>query len=379
MRRLFFSLLTAMFSTCLVEAQTLELDRTLAQPPMQLFFPHWYLGVQGGAAYDLGEDEFKNLISPAAQLQIGYQFCKPVAIQLAVSGAWARGRYAFPEARYKWNFVQPTLEVRLDLPTLFAGWDIDRWWDIYALVGGGVAVSFNNDDAEEADKRFGIDFQKLWHNYRINPVVKAGIGADFRVSKYLSINIEANANMLPDHFNSKRGQNDNQDWHFNALAGLRIDLNEPSRRTPPIFEHNEPFIYEPVPEQKPDTVVLVERELPDTVLEVYNIQFEINKSIIRPSQVGKLTKVLKFMHANPKSKIQLTGYADKETGTSEINERLSRERARVVSEYLVEHGLDETRIRRRARGDRIQPYDIPEDNRVTICVIYELIDPETQY
>ena len=109
------------------------------------------------------------------------------------------------------------------------------------------------------------------------------------------------------------------------------------------------------------------------------MQFEINKSIIRQSQVPTLTRILKFMYSNPKAKIQLTGYADKETGTSEINERLSRERAQAVSLYLVEHGLEENRIRRRARGDRVQPYDIPEDNRVTVCVIYELIDPESQY
>lgn len=375
MRKLGLLLLTFVASICTSVAQVEPAQPQLVVPQLQVFIPHWYLNVQGGAAYDLGEDDFGRLISPAAQLQVGYHFVKPVAVQLALSGAWARGRYAYPEARYKWNFIQPTLEFRFDLPALFGRWDMDRWWNIYALIGGGATLEWGNDDAEAAEQRFGIHFSKLWHNSRWNIVGKAGVGADFRVAPRLAINVEVNANLLPDHFNSKRGRNDNRDWHFNALVGLHWDITEPARRSEAIYEYNEPIIYEPVPEPEPAPVA----EQPDTVLEVHNVQFEINKSIIRQSQIPTLTRILQFLHANPKSKIQLTGYADKETGTPEINERLSRERAQAVSQYLIDHGLEENRIRRRARGDRVQPYDIPEDNRVTVCVIYELIDPSSHY
>ncbi len=373
--RKFYALLLALLSSYNVAfAQVAQPERHLVVPELEVFLPHWYLNVHGGAGYDLGEDKFLNLISPAVQLQVGYHFVKPVAVQLAVSGAWAKGRYAYPEAHYKWNFVQPTLEFRFDLPALFGAWSMDRVWNPYILLGGGACFEWGNDDAEAAENRFGVHFQKLWHGNRWNIVAKGGLGMDFRVSERLAINIEANANMLPDHFNSKRGRHDNRDWHFNALVGLHWDITEPARRSDALYEVNEPIIYQPVEEPAP-----VVPEAPDTVLEVHNVQFEINKSIIRQSQVPTLTRILKFMHSNPKAKIQLTGYADKETGTSEINERLSRERAQAVSLYLVEHGLEENRIRRRARGDRVQPYDIPEDNRVTVCVIYELIDPESQY
>ncbi len=372
MRKLLTTVLAVACSVCMGVAQVQMPERHLVVPSIDFFIPHWYIGIQGGGAYDLGEDDFQRLLSPAAQVQIGWQFSKPVALQLAVSGAWAKGRYAYPEVRYSWMFVQPTLELRFDLPTIFAGWDAERRWNIYALLGGGVAYSWGNDEACEADQYAYIHFSKLWEDYRWNPMAKAGLGADIRLAERLHLNLEANANMLPDHFNSKLGRHNNKDWHFNALLGLKIDLGPSSGSTDPLYEINEPIIYEPVPE----TVAVEE---PDTVLDIYNIQFEINKSIIRPSQVGKLTAMLKFLHANPKAKVQLTGYADKQTGTRDINDRLSRERVRVVSNYLIEHGLDESRIRRRARGDRIQPYDMPEDNRVTICVVYELINPETQY
>ena len=375
MRKILMIMLAALTCTEAVDAQAVQPERHLVVPELEVFLPHWYMNVQGGAGYDLGEDKFLNLISPAAQLQVGYHFAKPVAIQLDVAGAWAKGRYAYPEAHYSWNFVQPTLDFRFDLPALFGAWSMDRVWNIYVLLGGGACFEWGNDDAEAAEQRFGVHFQKLWHDNRWNLVAKGGLGMDFRVSKRLAINVEANANLLPDHFNSKRGRNDNRDWHFSALLGLHWDITEPARRSEAMYEINEPIIYQRVEEPAPVVVA----DEPDTVLEIHNVQFEINKSIIRPSQYPTLTRILKFMHANPKAKIQLTGYADKETGNASINERLSRERAHAVSNYLLEHGLEENRIRRRARGDRIQPYDIPEDNRVTVCVIYELIDPESQY
>ena len=82
---------------------------------------------------------------------------------------------------------------------------------------------FSMRDAIEADKRWGIDFQKIWSGSRLNPVVRAGIGFDYSISENIAIGAEVNANMLPDHFNSKLGKNDNKDWHFNALIGLWCD------------------------------------------------------------------------------------------------------------------------------------------------------------
>jgi outer membrane protein OmpA-like peptidoglycan-associated protein len=70
----------------------------------------------------------------------------------------------------------------------------------------------------------------------------------------------------------------------------------------------------------------------------------------------------------------MTGYADRLTGTPTINERLSQERATVVANWLVNHGLDRDRIYKDAKGDRVQPFPINEDNRVTICLVVDLLD-----
>ena len=48
-----------------------------------LFKPYWYLDLQGGAQWTIGEAKFKDLLSPNVQLGIGYQFSKVVGARLA--------------------------------------------------------------------------------------------------------------------------------------------------------------------------------------------------------------------------------------------------------------------------------------------------------
>jgi len=50
----------------------------------------------------------------------------------------------------------------------------------------------------------------------------------------------------------------------------------------------------------------------------------------------------------------------------------------VVSQYLQDAGIEEWRIRRFAKGDRVQPFDIPQDNRVCICFVYDPDNPVPQ-
>lgn len=370
MRKSLLSLLLLFSAILSVSAQNSTAERRLVYPSMPFFVPHWYVKAQGGAAYDIGEAKFSQLVSPALQLSLGYKFNEFIGVRGSLSGLWARNRYAYPEAKYSWNFIQPAVEAEFDLTNLFWGFDPERKTSLYAFVGGGVAFSFNNDDAVEADKRFGIDFQKLWKDTRWNPVVRAGLGVDYNITDEIAIGAEVNANMLPDHFNSKIGRHDNRDWHFNALVGVKFTLGKSYGYTHALYED----IVQPVtqPEPQPQFVDVPIEKISFNV----NIQFLINQSVIRANQIPKLQRLLTYLNEHPRAFIRLSGYADKDTGTPEINMRLSQERAQVVSQYLMDAGIEEWRIRRFAKGDRVQPFDIPEDNRVCICFVYDPDHPE---
>ena len=340
-------------------------ERRVVSPGTLFYVPYWYVKAQGGMAYDIGEASFADLLSPAFQLSIGYQPDELFGVRGSLNGLWARNRYAYPEAKYQWNFLQATVDAELNLTRLVLGPQPDRHNHLYAFIGGGVALSFGNDDAVEADKRFGIDFEKLWRNNRWNPVLRMGLGYDYWVTENIAIGAEGVAHMLPDHFNSKRGNDDNRDWHINALVGVKFAIGKRYGRTEPIYENVAPEKYSQfvdVPIEKISFNV--------------NIQFLINQSIIRNNQIPKLTRLLKYLGEHPRAFVRLSGYADKETGNPTINMRLSRERANVVSQYLQDAGIEEWRIRRFAKGDTVQPFDIPEDNRVCICFVYDPDNPE---
>ena len=342
--------------------------RVLA-PGMTYFVPHWYVRAMGGIAYDVGEAEFSQLLSPSLQFSLGYQPMQLLGFKGNLTGLWARNRYAYPEARYNWNFLQAAIDAELSLTTLFLGEQPDRNTNAYAFVGGGVAYTYNNDDAVEADKRYGIDFQKLWEKRRWNPVLRAGLGIDYHVADYMAIGAELAANMLPDHFNSKRGRGNNRDWHFTAMVGLKFTFGGRYGKIDPLYER----VAKPVPPvEKKDSFIDVPVE---KISFNVNFQFVINQSIIRANQIPKLTRLLRYLNAHPKAFVRLSGYADKDTGTPEINMRLSIERSQVVSRYLQDAGIEEWRIRRFAKGDRVQPFDIPEDNRVCICYVYDPDNP----
>ena len=236
-----------------------------------------------------------------------------------------------------------------------------------------MAFGFGNDDAVEADKRYGIDFQKLWPNTRWHPVLRAGLGVDYYVTDNIAIGAEVNAHMMPDHFNSKRGRGHNRDWHFNALVGVKFTLGLRHGRTEATYERRQPLV-PPVIERKDSFIDVPIEKISFNV----NIHFVINQSVIRSNQIPKLTRLLRYLDEHPRAFIRLSGYADKETGTPEINMRLSRERAQTVSQYLQDAGIQEWRIRRFAKGDRVQPFDIPEDNRVCICYVYDPDNPVRQ-
>lgn len=375
MRRIILLLLLFLGTTITVGAQEdSQPERQLISNPRSFFVPHWYVKAQGGAAYDIGEAKFYQLLSPSLQVSLGYKFNELIGVRGGLSGLWARNRYAYPEAKYQWNFIQPAIDAELDLTQLVLGKDPERLSSVYAFLGAGVAFSFNNDDAVEADKRYGIDFQKLWTNNRWNPVVRAGLGFDYRIADEIAIGAELNANMLPDHFNSKLGKKDNRDWHLNALVGIKFTIGKSHGRTEGLYETvkvPEPVVQETVVEEFVDVPI-------EKISFNVNIQFLINQSIIRSNQIAKLNALLKYLNEHPKAFIRLSGFADKETGTPEINMRLSRERANVVSQYLQDAGIQEWRIRRFAKGDRVQPFDIPEDNRVCICFVYDPENPVPQ-
>jgi flagellar motor protein MotB len=71
--------------------------------------------------------------------------------------------------------------------------------------------------------------------------------------------------------------------------------------------------------------------------------FESGKFRIRPEAEGRLEAVITILKENPEMRLEVQGYTD-DRGAMEMNQRLSEERARSVTEYLTRKGIPEDRM-----------------------------------
>jgi outer membrane protein OmpA-like peptidoglycan-associated protein len=84
-----------------------------------------------------------------------------------------------------------------------------------------------------------------------------------------------------------------------------------------------------------------------------NILFETGKSILTAASNVELDRLLNIMKENAQIKIEISGHTDK-TGSEPLNFKLSEARAKAVVDYLVQKGIDRSRMEFRGYGS-LQP------------------------
>lgn len=85
------------------------------------------------------------------------------------------------------------------------------------------------------------------------------------------------------------------------------------------------------------------------VVRLEGVTFEFNKTRLRPDAKTILTWVLGIMQKYPDMQVELAGYTDS-IGSAAYNLKLSQKRAESVKAYLVEKGIDASRIQAKGYG-----------------------------
>lgn len=117
------------------------------------FKRHWFLQVQAGAAYTLGEVDFGELVSPAAALYAGHRFSPVWGMRFGLSGWQSKGAWVSPESVYQYKYLQGNVDVTLDLANLFGKFNYRRTVNPYLFAGVGVNGAFGNDEANASTTR----------------------------------------------------------------------------------------------------------------------------------------------------------------------------------------------------------------------------------
>jgi outer membrane protein, adhesin transport system len=100
--------------------------------------------------------------------------------------------------------------------------------------------------------------------------------------------------------------------------------------------------------KEPEKVVLTDKVVPD-------VQFETNSAKIKPISYPVLDNAIKTLKVWGDSGVEVAGHTDKRsTSSASYNQKLSEQRAKAVSDYLKNHGIDEKRLTVKGYG-----FDVP--------------------
>ena len=355
---------------------------------VNVFNPHWYGQVQIGGQYTLGEIGFGKLLSPNAQLGVGYNFNKVVGARLSVNAWQSKAGWnvaGMDQQKWKWNYVAPMVDATFNLTNLFCEFNPNRLVEVGVFGGIGANIAWGNKEAATANDAIAGHFTTLSKDYNQKPlaylwnddqgegskarfVARVGANVDFRLSDNVKLGAEISANTLSDKYNSKRAGN--PDWYFNALVGLKIAFgNTYTTKTIPAPKPVEKMIERII--EKPAVAPAPKTEAKQEVAEEdfrRDIFFPIGNSNIAKSQTTKIAEIVDFMKENPDAKITLTGYADKGTGSEGFNDKIAARRAQTVYNTLAAKGVAKNRMIKKSEGSRVQPFEENDMNRVTICI-----------
>lgn len=106
-----------------------------------------------------------------------------------------------------------------------------------------------------------------------------------------------------------------------------------------------------------------------------NIFFRTGSATLYEESLVELDKVAELLHSTPSLRIELGGHTDN-VGAEQANQRLSEQRARAAYDYLLQRGIEASRLTYRGYGESqpVAPNDSEEgrrQNRRTVFTVLE--------
>ena len=376
--------LTASFALC---AAFMANAQEAQEETEYVFQPHWYVQGQVGMQETLGEPSFGKLASFNAQVGVGYRFNPVLGARLIFNGWTSKGSIEVDGKRsdWKWNYVAPTVNATVDLVNLIGGFNPERPVNAGIFAGIGANIAARNGEANDVNNALKASVYKdldaaarpdvlrnIWTGTKARFVGQFGVYADYNLTSNLKLGLELQANVLPDGYNSKKAGN--ADWYFNGLVGVKYAFGTTftkQKRKKCCAATAEPKIIEKIVEVPVEKIVVKEvvKEVPAPLTR--DVFFKISTIKITKDEMYKVAEVARYMKTNPATKVTVTGYADKGTGSMKLNLRLSAQRAEAVANALIkEYGIASDRITVKSMGEvEDQPYPTPAQNRVAICIV----------
>lgn len=350
---------------------------------------NWFVSLgAGGQIYFSDHDKqmkFGDRIAPALDVAVGKWIIPSVGVRVVYSGLQAKGAtqngsystghpvpgkggHGYWLTKQKMNLMNFHADMLLNLNNLISGYNEKRVWSISPYMGLGVAHVFDSPKKSCPSANFGL----------LN---------SFRISSAFDINFDLRGVFLTDQFDNEEGHRPGEGL-LSASLGITYKFKPRGwNRSKTIIRYDNGEINdlrakladaEKEIQRLKDALAAGNQKEVDAILKrvaaTNIIVFKIGKSeLTRQSRVnvGILANVIKSTDKD--AVYTVTGYADAGTGTPELNQRLSKERAEVVYDCLVnEYGVNPDQLRIDYKGGvENMYYDDPRLSRAVITYYNE--------
>ncbi len=266
-----------------------------AQEKTNYYTPKWsdniFVSV-GGGVHAINNDGF-NKLAPHFSVSVGKLITPTWGVRAQFNGVTQHLCLDNSYWEHNKTYFGGNIDAMINLSTLFAGVNPNRFFEVYGFLGPQVTVAKSANVLIQNDGTMIPDGDE---KARARVGASAGLGLKFNINTKWAIDVEA------------RG----------AIA-------------PSIFGNN----------AKPE-VKEVTKEV--EVAGPRAIFFKIGSA--RLDDYGKVNIELaaKILKANPDKKYKVAGYADKATGSASWNQKLSEKRAQVVYDALIAQGVDKDQL-----------------------------------
>ena len=86
------------------------------------------------------------------------------------------------------------------------------------------------------------------------------------------------------------------------------------------------------------------------IVRLDNIFFDFDKTTLKKESFTQLNEVVDFLQDNPSVEVEISGHTDNK-GSDDYNLKLSQGRAEAVVNYLIGHGVGNSRLIARGYGE----------------------------
>lgn len=347
---------------------------------------NWFIQVGAGISVPLFENELavgdaKRHITATYNGAVGRWFSPYVGIRLsAYGGSWHWDNVNFSRAK----FANANIDFMWDMCNSLGGVNPDRPVSVVPFIGLGGTYVWGIDSEGTNVYRDGVYRTRSWAF-----PVSAGIQFRFRLCRYVDFFLEGRASFYGDNVNGS-AIHQPVDINIQAIGGLSFNLGGVNYQAYNACK-DQAYIASlngQINDLRAElattaaALAAAESQLPCPQVtqpdcpEVANAQplmstvrFKINSAKISDEEMVNVYNTAQYLKDNPDVKVLIKGYADKDTGTSAYNQKLSERRAQAVYDILTKtYGINPNRLSMDAEGSSVQPYSTNNWNRIVIFV-----------